>query len=681
MAAGLPQAAAHSQLASAVDAVVHLARGPGRRPPGRRGRGAEPRAATAAWWRSRRSPSRRRQHPGAPRRRRARRTARRAAPAMRLVAVVLAGVSVALARPRARDGPAGGRARPLRTRLLGPGRAWSWRWPASSAVWSCWSTAPGSLLALVLGGMLLAVGVLVRRGRVPAAAARRQALVVDVCEALVGELRAGQPPVAGPGALPGDLARRSSRSSPPPGWGPTCPRRCAGWRPAPAPRGCARSRRPGRSRSVRRRRWRPPWPRSPLTARGAAEHPAPRPGRAGVRAGDRPARRRRCPVAVARHVGRASVATPGTSCSAPRSGSGAWAGGALSRSPGCSGSTGSPRAVLRPEDRSSPRCWRSWRRRRPWRPRSRRRRSRPAGALTARPSPGRRETAAAARDQHGSASGSAARVLLGRCAPAGWPVCAARCRLLAPHGTARAAVGAPSPRAAGGRRPARRRPDGRLPGGRAVAVGRRRADRRGRRRPVPATSCGRWRPGCGWASTRPPSGGTSPGTRSSAGSGAAVVPRRGERRVGRGGDDRARRGPAAQTARADVETRARAVGVKAVVPLGVCLLPAFVLVGVVPLVAGLARRAGRPLNRSGGFSSTADRGFGAGPQTGTSLSWRRPPPTRVARRQPTRPPPGGPQQGGRHDQVPRRPAAHASEESPAPSTPWSPRPAAASPPC
>ena len=38
--------------------------------------------------------------------------------------------------------------------------------------------------------------------------------------------------------------------------------------------------------------------------------------------------------------------------------------------------------------------------------------------------------------------------------------------------------------------------------------------------------------------------------------------------------------------RADAESRARAVGVKAAVPLGVCLLPAFVLVGVVPLVAG-----------------------------------------------------------------------------------------------
>lgn len=41
-----------------------------------------------------------------------------------------------------------------------------------------------------------------------------------------------------------------------------------------------------------------------------------------------------------------------------------------------------------------------------------------------------------------------------------------------------------------------------------------------------------------------------------------------------------------RTARSDVESRARAVGVKAAVPLGLCLLPAFVLVGVVPLVAG-----------------------------------------------------------------------------------------------
>ncbi len=43
----------------------------------------------------------------------------------------------------------------------------------------------------------------------------------------------------------------------------------------------------------------------------------------------------------------------------------------------------------------------------------------------------------------------------------------------------------------------------------------------------------------------------------------------------------------AAAGRADVEDRARAVGVRAAVPLGLCLLPAFVLVGIVPLVAGL----------------------------------------------------------------------------------------------
>ena len=40
------------------------------------------------------------------------------------------------------------------------------------------------------------------------------------------------------------------------------------------------------------------------------------------------------------------------------------------------------------------------------------------------------------------------------------------------------------------------------------------------------------------------------------------------------------------SARLDAESKARAVGVRAAAPLGLCLLPAFVLVGVVPLVAG-----------------------------------------------------------------------------------------------
>ncbi len=42
----------------------------------------------------------------------------------------------------------------------------------------------------------------------------------------------------------------------------------------------------------------------------------------------------------------------------------------------------------------------------------------------------------------------------------------------------------------------------------------------------------------------------------------------------------------AASARQDSEARARTVGVRAAAPLGLCLLPAFVLVGVVPLVAG-----------------------------------------------------------------------------------------------
>ena len=43
----------------------------------------------------------------------------------------------------------------------------------------------------------------------------------------------------------------------------------------------------------------------------------------------------------------------------------------------------------------------------------------------------------------------------------------------------------------------------------------------------------------------------------------------------------------ARESRADAEDLARSVGVRAAVPLGVCLLPAFVLVGIVPLAAGL----------------------------------------------------------------------------------------------
>jgi len=46
----------------------------------------------------------------------------------------------------------------------------------------------------------------------------------------------------------------------------------------------------------------------------------------------------------------------------------------------------------------------------------------------------------------------------------------------------------------------------------------------------------------------------------------------------------------AAESRAGVEDRARAVGVRAALPLGTCLLPAFLLLGIVPLVVGLATR-------------------------------------------------------------------------------------------
>jgi Flp pilus assembly protein TadB len=43
----------------------------------------------------------------------------------------------------------------------------------------------------------------------------------------------------------------------------------------------------------------------------------------------------------------------------------------------------------------------------------------------------------------------------------------------------------------------------------------------------------------------------------------------------------------AHKARGEVEDRARAVGVKAAMPLGICLLPSFLLLGIVPVAAGL----------------------------------------------------------------------------------------------
>jgi Flp pilus assembly protein TadB len=47
-----------------------------------------------------------------------------------------------------------------------------------------------------------------------------------------------------------------------------------------------------------------------------------------------------------------------------------------------------------------------------------------------------------------------------------------------------------------------------------------------------------------------------------------------------------------ERSRAAVEERARTVGVRAAVPLGLCLLPSFVLLGVVPVAAALVRSLG-----------------------------------------------------------------------------------------
>jgi Flp pilus assembly protein TadB len=48
----------------------------------------------------------------------------------------------------------------------------------------------------------------------------------------------------------------------------------------------------------------------------------------------------------------------------------------------------------------------------------------------------------------------------------------------------------------------------------------------------------------------------------------------------------------AREARLAVEDRARAVGIRAAVPLGACLLPAFLLVGIVPVVVAAAQGLG-----------------------------------------------------------------------------------------
>jgi hypothetical protein len=44
-----------------------------------------------------------------------------------------------------------------------------------------------------------------------------------------------------------------------------------------------------------------------------------------------------------------------------------------------------------------------------------------------------------------------------------------------------------------------------------------------------------------------------------------------------------------RTARAAASARARTAGIRAVAPLGLCFLPAFIILGIVPAIAGMAR--------------------------------------------------------------------------------------------
>lgn len=115
---------------------------------------------------------------------------------MTLVAVLLAAAAAALLfgpTPRALSA-AGSAARSGRRSRFGPALL-----AATAAVsFARVATVDGVrlLLALLVLAASLAAGVLVRRARAAKAAERRQQLVVEVAEALVGELRAGQPLVA-----------------------------------------------------------------------------------------------------------------------------------------------------------------------------------------------------------------------------------------------------------------------------------------------------------------------------------------------------------------------------------------------------------------------------------------------------------------------------------------------------
>ena len=110
---------------------------------------------------------------------------------MSLVAVLLTALAVGLAVPAAprlpsgATGPPGTRSRPASRLVAG----------LAGVTATLLVTVDGRRLALALIGLGCSLGcaLLVRRSRLARAAELRQARVVEVCEGLVGELRAGQP--------------------------------------------------------------------------------------------------------------------------------------------------------------------------------------------------------------------------------------------------------------------------------------------------------------------------------------------------------------------------------------------------------------------------------------------------------------------------------------------------------
>ena len=114
---------------------------------------------------------------------------------MSLVAVLLSAAAVALLFPHRLSAP-GGSLVGSAARHLRPGPGLTLAFAAAGVTVLATLDGLRLALALVVLGCTGAVAVLVRRGRLRRMAEGRQLRVVEVCEALAGELRAGQPPVS-----------------------------------------------------------------------------------------------------------------------------------------------------------------------------------------------------------------------------------------------------------------------------------------------------------------------------------------------------------------------------------------------------------------------------------------------------------------------------------------------------